>query len=90
MNNLAPTIHLNGTTADELLGSLEVACNELHKTLEAVARTAPHGRDYPNRTEALTEATAAHIERMNRLRAVYDELQELWLATFVANDAVKK
>ena len=63
---LKPTIHLNGTSSQELSRQLEkvyVACNDL---IDALSNARPHGRDYyPQGDSALNEATKEHEARID-------------------------
>jgi hypothetical protein len=45
-----PTINLNGTNPDELKDLIEEAIIAIWRAYEALEKTAPHGRDYPNKT----------------------------------------
>ena len=70
-----PTVHLNGTSAEELLGQVTQAAKKIHEAMAALANASPHGRDYyPQGDRAFTFADLEHLDRMNRLRSVYDEL----------------
>jgi hypothetical protein len=40
-----PTIHLNGTSREQLLKDLQKAANRVRDALAAVEQTAPNGRD---------------------------------------------
>ncbi len=74
---MTPTIHLNGTAAQSLLDGYCDAANATLAALEAVARTAPNARDYPQGPEVYCVARAEHDSRLARLRAVLAELNEL-------------
>jgi hypothetical protein len=81
---MKPTIHLNGTSRDELLRQLTTAGGALRKAIGALSDAAPHGRDYyPQGSSAITKATAEHVSRLSRLQSVYEELEAL--AEHVAN-----
>lgn len=74
-----PTVHLNGTSREELLMQLKNAYYALGKTIEAVYRAAPHGRDYyPQGDDAINEAIKEHKSRLERLSSVRDELMTIW------------
>lgn len=73
-----PTVHLNGTSKDDLLKGLENASYCLTQAYEALKQTAPNGRDYyPQGNEALGKATEEHMDRLRRLDAINDEIDEL-------------
>lgn len=75
-----PRVHLNGTSKEQLLEAIEEAYAKINDALQALAQTAPNGRDYyvkPNSGQALNRATDEHITRMEKLRDVQRQLQEL-------------
>jgi len=73
-----PTIHLNGTGRDSLVEGWEAAWNAAEAAFEALKRTAPNGRDYyPQEPGALEKAIDEHRDRLRKIQAVQDELQEL-------------
>lgn len=75
---LPPTIHLNGTSKDELLNQLEAVVSALDAALAAINAAAPNGRDfYPQGPEALTKAQAAFDERVLALRRVHTDFSNL-------------
>lgn len=80
-----PTIHLNGTSQADLFGNICTAGETLQDAMDALAKTAPNGRDYyPQGQSALGEALRDHNGRMDKLQAVYAELQGIaaYLSTF--------
>jgi len=80
-----PTIHLNGSSPDELLGRLEEALSAVFNARNALSFTAPNGRDYyPQGDDALRAAIAEHDSRSRRLREVQEELQVI--AEYVADE----
>jgi hypothetical protein len=73
-----PTIHLNGTSAQSLLDDTCDAAFTVKTAIDALARTAPNGRDYYLQgDDAMVIASGQHAERMARLRSVYAELQQI-------------
>lgn len=73
-----PTVHLNGTSKASLLGQLEDASNALEAAYKALKQAAPNGRDYYlDGPDAITAATAEHMDRLRRLDSVKDEIDEL-------------
>ena len=75
---MLPTIHMNGTSARELLEGYCNAISAIHDALEALARTAPNGRDYyPQGPNACAQADAEHNDRKHALIKVMNELQAL-------------
>jgi hypothetical protein len=65
---MIPTVHLNGTSREELCLQLQRADDALLAAYEALSATAPHGRDYyPQGEDAIVKATAEHRSRLRRL-----------------------
>ncbi len=58
-----PTVHLNGTGAEDLLRQYQDAYHAVERALEVVARSCPHGRDYYVQADP---QAAAWIERGSR------------------------
>lgn len=81
MKNLTiPTVHLNGTSAEDLIQQYRKAYRATQDALKALAESAPHGRDYYVQSDgAFEKARKEHESRAERLRAVSDELLELAL-----------
>jgi hypothetical protein len=75
---IKPTIHLNGSSADQLFEQLSDAIGAAYRLLDALSLAAPNGRDYyPQGPDALKLATVAHVSRVARIQSVLDELREL-------------
>lgn len=75
---LRPTVHMNGTSRAELTEQLCDAMSAIRDAIKAVQNAAPNGRDYyPQGPQAIGIATGQHTERLDKLRAVYRELNEL-------------
>jgi hypothetical protein len=84
-----PTIHLNGTSPEELQEQLITVADHLMLALKALAEARPHGRDYytsdysPREgvwltgNRSLTQATDEALDREARVRAVYDEIRAI-------------
>lgn len=73
-----PTIHLNGTSRDELLRGYVNALDALREAEIAVAQTIPHGRDFHVQGDmALERAHREHIDRMRKLRGVFSDLSAI-------------
>jgi hypothetical protein len=76
---MIPTIHLNGTSREELIRQLRVAGEALLEARRALENTAPHGRDYyPQGKGAIQQAQTEHYERLRRIDDVYEELMVIW------------
>jgi hypothetical protein len=76
-----PTIHLNGTSKQDLMDELEHANHALGKAYAALKCCAPNGRDYyVQGPEALAKATDEHMDRLRRVDGVRAEIGELLVA----------
>ncbi len=74
----APTVHLNGTAREELVRQYEAAVDGLRLALAGLRDAEPHARDYyPQGDGALKEAQREHASRIDRVRAVLSEIDEL-------------
>lgn len=84
-----PTAHINGTSEEELMRQLQQAVSFLEAGRQALAQTAPHGRDYYVQSDkgALTKATQQHEARMRKVKDVIDELTEIGTAIVERNAA---
>jgi hypothetical protein len=70
-----PTIHLNGTSRQELIDQLSDAAHALEQAIEQVCKAAPNSRDYyPQGNAAFGPAQDQHYDRIDRIRKVRDEL----------------
>lgn len=73
-----PTVHLNGTSKDEMIDRLSDAGSAVHKAIDALIDARPNARDYyPQGPDAFAQADREHNERLTKLRAVYDELAQM-------------
>jgi hypothetical protein len=79
VTNLAiPTVHLNGTSRQELIDQLYVAVRALHEAGSALARAAPNARDYYVQNPlAFSLAQDQHYARMQKLRDITRELEQI-------------
>jgi hypothetical protein len=76
-----PTIHLNGTSKDDLLNALHNLASTLNVAGYEMEKVAPNGRDYyPQGPDAIREALAEHIDRAQRLKAIENEIDALYNA----------
>lgn len=75
---LFPTIHLNGTSREELVRRYTAACEAVRDALAQVVDAAPNGRDYyPQGDGAIKRAQQEHDSRCDRLRSVLRELEQI-------------
>ena len=75
---ITPTIHMNGTSRDELLNQLVNAADAVFAAIETHAACHPNARDYyPQGPEACCTAQRAHKARASMLDTVRRELIEM-------------
>lgn len=75
---MIPSVHLNGTSKQELIQSNLAAKNAITEAIIHVQRSAPNGRDfYPQSTNAIITAVAEHWERINKLKKVRDDFEKI-------------
>ena len=73
---MVPTIHLNGTSREDLEAAAEAAYRALTEAIEKVAALGPNGRDfYPQGPDALGQALEEHAQLRGRLEAVRGEVE---------------
>jgi hypothetical protein len=79
MTNLAiPTVHLNGTSADDLIEGLVKARHALNEAMKALMDAAPNGRDYYVQTPStFSVAQDQHDKRVRAVVAICDDLGEI-------------
>jgi hypothetical protein len=75
---MSPTIHLNGTSRQELLDGYVVTLSAVCDAIIALGKTYPNGRDYyVQGPDATHNAMEEHRARLQRLISVRDELNEI-------------
>ena len=73
-----PTVHLNGTSREELLRQVQDAGQAVWQALDALAKASPNSRDYyPQGVAAYSAACGEHERRCRALRTVYHELTQV-------------
>ena len=73
-----PTVHTNGTSANELYELYTDAGYTVEDAIKMVSNSAPNGRDYyPQGPEVIGQAVKEHDARIAKLKEVLVELQEL-------------
>lgn len=78
---IAPTVHLNGTSKDELIRQHVDVLQALRAAEKALAQACPNGRDYyVQPAGALAKALAAHEARIARVQSLIDEIEEIAVA----------
>lgn len=84
-----PTIHLNGTSADDLLEQQCNAASAIREAITAVANAGPNGRDYyPQGPQVLAVAMQQHCARLQKLQDVLTELEQI--AEYVADQQTRR
>ena len=72
-----PVVHMNGTTADELIDNLRAVCDGLRATEEALAKAAPNQRDYyPAGLGLWNAALLQHSRRREAIETMLREINE--------------
>jgi hypothetical protein len=73
-----PTVHLNGTSRDELQRQIFFAITAIENAIRKLNNAAPNGRDYyPQGQNAWGKANDQHVARVGKLVAVVDELEAI-------------
>lgn len=89
MSVTAPVVHLNGTSRQQLVDDYTEAASYARSLLEKLGDTSPNMRDYyPIGKEAYDKAFAEHSARVNRVRGVLEELEQLLEAVVTQGVAV--
>lgn len=84
-----PTIHLNGTSADDLLEQQCNAMSAIRDAITAVSNAGPNGRDYyPQGLQALQQATEQFRARLQKLQDVLTEIEQI--AEHIANEQIAR
>lgn len=74
-NVVVPVVHVNGTSAPNLIGSLNDAWEALDAAAEFIRKAAPNGRDYYPAPGRMALAEAQHRARLAAIRGVQDNIQ---------------
>ena len=75
---ILPTIHLNGTGAEDLLTGYRAAMESVGDALDVMMKARPNARDYYVQSDgAFRQATQEQTAREQKLQSVYDELLAL-------------
>lgn len=73
-----PTVHLNGTSKEELARQYNAAYDALNAAYAVMKLSAPNGRDYyPQGNEALDKAMQEHWDRLRRVTTLQNEFEEI-------------
>lgn len=77
----APSIHLNGTSGEQLCEAWAVAAEKLREAWHSVRAAAPNERDYyPQGDDAWREAMREYNVLLYKLGDVYTEVSEMYHA----------
>lgn len=79
---ITPTVHLNGTDAQELAEQALGVLNALRETYEAMRRATPHARDYYVQDNGDAAILNAHNEHSLRLKAI-NELMDVYTSELI-------
>ena len=72
---ITPTVHLNGTSGDDLLSQTTDAMLALSDAIKALQKAGPHGRDYYlHGNSAFPRALQEHEDRLTKLAEVQTDL----------------
>lgn len=73
-----PTIHLNGSNAENMLEDIKVAYRAVNAAIEALRQTCPNGRDYyPQGPSAINTAMDEYRARLGKLQEVLSDLETI-------------
>jgi hypothetical protein len=77
---VAPVVNLNGTSKNELLAQLFVACDAVENARKALGQMTPNGRDYQTAPAGtFDKAIVQHLERVKALETVLHDLEVISL-----------
>ena len=77
---VAPVVNLNGTSKNELLAQVFVACDAVQNARMALGQMTPNGRDYQTAPAgSFDKATARHIARVKALETMLHDLEAISL-----------
>lgn len=71
---IKPNINLNGSSADDLIRPRREAMDHLNDAIEALARVAPHGRDYPGDYDRCIADRETHFARLEAIKALSEAI----------------
>jgi hypothetical protein len=75
---MIPSVHMNGTSREELVAQLCHACDGLLTAIDAVSAACPNPRDYYLQgPDAALLAAGEHATRVMTLHRMRDELQAI-------------
>lgn len=70
-----PVVHINGTSAEQLIELRSTVYDRLYEVSDALAQMAPNGRDYyPDGPSLFESANEQHARRLQAIRQLMDEM----------------
>lgn len=78
---IAPAVHMNGTSKDELTKQIETALDAIRDAYDALKQCGPNGRDYychQQAPQAMEKAQQEHRARLLTLHNLQTEMETLW------------
>jgi hypothetical protein len=72
-----PTVHMNGTSRQDLVAGYVQAINKVEEAITALRQAAPNGRDYYPVPGSLEKAQAEHDVRIGRFTLTLAELNSI-------------
>lgn len=79
---ITPTVNINGTSAEDLVGHRMAARVLLEAVIHELRQVTPHGRDYPGDSDRYASDRAVHSARLQSLQTLHKTLQEEALLVF--------
>ena len=75
---MLPSIHMNGTSRENLLEGYCDAITAIDYAMDAIRQAGPNGRDYyPQGPNAMAQAGDEHLIRLQKLTKIREELNTL-------------
>jgi len=81
---IPPVVNLNGDTRADLIAQYSEVAKAARALLESMARSAPHGRNYP--ALGFNNAREAHFERWRVVAQLEEEYMQMALAIHKGED----
>lgn len=86
-----PTVHMNGTSYQDLFDQAMDARSSLKNALDLMRRMTPDGRDYYVQGDGATEqARKDHARRTNAVSTVIDEIEEILIGITDQNPSERR
>ena len=83
---IVPMIHLNGTSADSLMGAIDAAHDAIGQAYEMLKQCSPNGRDYYTHATAPQAMTTAQDEHRARLLSLHNLQAELYAISLAIDE----